>query len=263
MKKTNFSNLIKTFEDTIFNVINLKTTRFKVNKRIEFNHRKEVLEVEEAYNLDQSINTYNYELYQKVEDNKPVYLIFRFTYNSNEINENKRYKWQLGKVDGERYEVSHKVYEERVNNQLRTLPQIIEAIHMLFHFSYFEKRYEEVQLLKELTKEILDKNNQKNSKPILENEPKEIREPEKNAMKLWEKVTKKLETKVSRPSYETWIKSAKGFKFTAHNLYVNTPNEFARDWLEARYTNLISSIVYELVEEELNVVFTTNFKIPS
>lgn len=38
-------------------------------------------------------------------------------------------------------------------------------------------------------------------------------------------------------------------------LTVTAPNEFARDWLEERYSELISSILFDITGEELNVKF--------
>src|SRR5699024_6587637 len=38
-------------------------------------------------------------------------------------------------------------------------------------------------------------------------------------------------------------------------LIINVPNEFARDWLEGRYTEIISNILYELTGAELETKF--------
>lgn len=48
-----------------------------------------------------------------------------------------------------------------------------------------------------------------------------------------------METKVSKPSYETWIDKSVLIRNDDFNLTVLAPNEFAREWLENRYTPLI------------------------
>lgn len=72
---------------------------------------------------------------------------------------------------------------------------------------------------------------------------------------LWDEVLSQMEKKVSKPSYETWLKSTKASSLQGDTLTITAPNEFARDWLEGRYTHLISSVLYEVVGEELFVKF--------
>lgn len=72
---------------------------------------------------------------------------------------------------------------------------------------------------------------------------------------LWDQVLAQMEKKVSKPSYETWLKSTKASSLQGDTLTITAPNEFARDWLEGRYTHLISSVLYEVIGEELFVKF--------
>ncbi|MGE7885240.1 chromosomal replication initiator protein DnaA [Bacillus sp. NPDC094077] len=76
-----------------------------------------------------------------------------------------------------------------------------------------------------------------------------------NISDLWNSALKELEKKVSKPSYETWLKST-----TAHNLKkdvltITAPNEFARDWLESHYSELISETLYDLTGAKLAIRF--------
>ena len=50
----------------------------------------------------------------------------------------------------------------------------------------------------------------------------------------------KMEKKISKPSFETWLKSTKAYMLQGDILTVTAPNEFARDWLEERYSHLIN-----------------------
>lgn len=76
-----------------------------------------------------------------------------------------------------------------------------------------------------------------------------------NIDSLWDQVLNQMEKKVSKPSFETWLKSTKASSLQGDTLTITAPNEFARDWLEGRYTHLISSVLYEVIGEELLVKF--------
>ncbi|RWR08939.1 chromosomal replication initiator protein DnaA [Siminovitchia fortis] len=76
-----------------------------------------------------------------------------------------------------------------------------------------------------------------------------------NLSDLWEKVLEKIEKKISKPSFDTWLKSTEAYELQGDIMTIAVPNEFARDWLEGRYTDLISKILYELVGENLNIKF--------
>ncbi|WP_243298968.1 chromosomal replication initiator protein DnaA [Bacillus litorisediminis] len=77
----------------------------------------------------------------------------------------------------------------------------------------------------------------------------------KNLDDLWEKVLESVKKKISKPSYETWLKSTKAHSLKENTLDVVAPNEFARDWLEGHYSQLVSNILFELTGEKLEVKF--------
>ncbi|MCP3739955.1 chromosomal replication initiator protein DnaA [Rossellomorea sp. BNER] len=72
---------------------------------------------------------------------------------------------------------------------------------------------------------------------------------------LWNKALSNIEQKISKPSFETWLKSTKAHSIQGDTLIITAPNEFARDWLEGRYSQLISGVLYEITGEELTVKF--------
>ncbi|MGM8365471.1 chromosomal replication initiator protein DnaA [Virgibacillus sp. W0181] len=76
-----------------------------------------------------------------------------------------------------------------------------------------------------------------------------------NIEELWLEALKKVEKKISKPSFETWLKNTKASNLEGDTLIVSVPNEFAKDWLEGRYTELISDILYELTGAHLNAKF--------
>ncbi|AZB41138.1 chromosomal replication initiator protein DnaA [Bacillus sp. FJAT-42376] len=76
-----------------------------------------------------------------------------------------------------------------------------------------------------------------------------------NISDLWTKALGEIEKKISKPSYDTWLKSTKAHALQGDTLTITAPNEFARDWLESRYLHLIANIIYDLTGEELAVKF--------
>jgi chromosomal replication initiator protein len=76
-----------------------------------------------------------------------------------------------------------------------------------------------------------------------------------NIADLWNAALANIEKKISKPSYDTWLKSTKAHSLQGNLLVVTAPNEFARDWLEERYSQLIAGILYDITGEELSVKF--------
>lgn len=76
-----------------------------------------------------------------------------------------------------------------------------------------------------------------------------------NIEDLWQKALASLEKKVAKPSYETWLKSTKAHSLKKDSLIITAPNDFARDWLESRYSELIGEAIYDLIGEELEIKF--------
>lgn len=76
-----------------------------------------------------------------------------------------------------------------------------------------------------------------------------------NITDLWNKALSIIEKKISKPSFETWLKSTKAHSLKGDTFIVSVPNDFARDWLEGRYIPLISGVLYDITGEELFVKF--------
>ncbi|MDT0163888.1 chromosomal replication initiator protein DnaA [Bacillus sp. AG4(2022)] len=76
-----------------------------------------------------------------------------------------------------------------------------------------------------------------------------------NIADLWNNALANIEKKISKPSFDTWLKSTKAHSLQGDLLIITAPNEFARDWLEERYSQLISGILYDITGEELGVKF--------
>ncbi|MDQ0158389.1 chromosomal replication initiator protein DnaA [Alkalibacillus salilacus] len=79
-----------------------------------------------------------------------------------------------------------------------------------------------------------------------------------NISDLWNQTLNELEKKVSKPSFDTWLKSTEARSIEGDAIYIVAPNEFARDWLENSYAELISETVYDITGSQL----TPKFVIP-
>ncbi|WP_408955300.1 chromosomal replication initiator protein DnaA [Natroniella sp. ANB-PHB2] len=79
---------------------------------------------------------------------------------------------------------------------------------------------------------------------------------EKAPKKLWKKTLSKIETKLSKPSFETWFKSTEIITIQGNSLVIEVPNEFAKDWLETRYSNLIKETISEITNNSYTIKFT-------
>ncbi|WP_017725796.1 chromosomal replication initiator protein DnaA [Halalkalibacterium ligniniphilum] len=80
-----------------------------------------------------------------------------------------------------------------------------------------------------------------------------------NIHDLWERALKAMEKKVSKPSFETWLKATKANDIEKDTIIITAPNEFARDWLEKHYDELIS----ETIDDLTGVRLTPRFVIPA
>ncbi|GMB09758.1 chromosomal replication initiator protein DnaA [Thermolongibacillus altinsuensis] len=77
-----------------------------------------------------------------------------------------------------------------------------------------------------------------------------------NISDLWSKALGEIEKKISKPSFDTWLKSTKAHSLKGDTLIITVPNEFTKDWLESRYTTLIEQTLYDITGEELKIKFT-------
>lgn len=76
-----------------------------------------------------------------------------------------------------------------------------------------------------------------------------------NIQELWTNVLAIIKEKISKPSFDTWLKNTEAKQIVDDTVIVHVPNEFARDWLEGRYTNLISDTLFEITGAQLSVKF--------
>lgn len=80
-----------------------------------------------------------------------------------------------------------------------------------------------------------------------------------NIEELWASTLLHIREKVAKASFDMWLRNTTLDRITDDYLVVCAPNEFALDWLENRYTDLISDTFYEITGTKLK----TRFIIPN
>ncbi len=70
---------------------------------------------------------------------------------------------------------------------------------------------------------------------------------------LWERVLERLQLQLSRPTFETWIKTASATAFDGETLTVRTPNPFARNWLQKYYLQTIADVASDICDRAIEI----------
>ncbi|MGB3509145.1 MAG: chromosomal replication initiator protein DnaA [Microcoleaceae cyanobacterium] len=74
---------------------------------------------------------------------------------------------------------------------------------------------------------------------------------------LWNQVLERLQLKLSRPTFETWIKTANAEQLENNCLVICTPNPFARNWLQKYYIKTIADVVHDILGHPVEIYLTT------
>src|SRR5699024_9488161 len=64
-----------------------------------------------------------------------------------------------------------------------------------------------------------------------------------------------MQSKISKPSYDTWLSQTTVKQLNKDILSVSVPNEFTKNWLDQRYTDVIDTLLYEMTVSKLSVKF--------
>ncbi|MGB9886104.1 MAG: chromosomal replication initiator protein DnaA [Moorellales bacterium] len=79
--------------------------------------------------------------------------------------------------------------------------------------------------------------------------------PSQNVQTIWEQALALISRQVSRPSFETWIQSARPLALQGNTLYLSVPHQFARDWLQDHYATTIKNALRMVVNRQLEIQF--------
>ncbi|QMV42192.1 chromosomal replication initiator protein DnaA [Cohnella cholangitidis] len=73
---------------------------------------------------------------------------------------------------------------------------------------------------------------------------------------VWQQVLSVIQTKLSKPSFDTWFKATKASFLNDNVVVVTAPTTFAVEWLETRYTKLVSSTLSDYIGRTVDVKFS-------
>jgi len=73
---------------------------------------------------------------------------------------------------------------------------------------------------------------------------------------MWDATLKIIKEKISKPSFETWLKDTTAVELDQNTFIIGVPNDFIKEWLENHYVVLITEALYELTGAELTIKFT-------
>ncbi len=75
---------------------------------------------------------------------------------------------------------------------------------------------------------------------------------------LWRQVLARLQLELSRPTFETWIKTANAERLENNCLFIRTPNPFARNWLQKYYIDTIANVVCDIAGYKIEIYITSD-----
>ncbi|TGA98650.1 chromosomal replication initiator protein DnaA [Sporolactobacillus shoreae] len=76
-----------------------------------------------------------------------------------------------------------------------------------------------------------------------------------NLQEMWDQALTIIKKKLSKPSFETWLKETEALSISGQTVIISVPNEFSRDWLEEHYSRLISDILFDITGVRYNAQF--------
>lgn len=79
---------------------------------------------------------------------------------------------------------------------------------------------------------------------------------------LWDKTLDILRDELSQTSFDTWLKSTYLESFIEDQITIAVPTEYAQEWLESRYYNLIQDTLELILNRRVNISFVIPEKEP-
>ena len=80
---------------------------------------------------------------------------------------------------------------------------------------------------------------------------------EQELLEIWQATLDKIAEKMSKPSFETWLKTTKPVSLNENTLVISVPNDFTKDWLQGRYASMITETLQSVANKEYKVHFIT------
>jgi chromosomal replication initiator protein len=79
-----------------------------------------------------------------------------------------------------------------------------------------------------------------------------------DVQQIWSDTLDVVRTELNTPTFKTWFEHTMPLGVIDETLVISVHNDFARDWLESRYSGLLRSALSQVAGTPLNVTFTVN-----
>ena len=76
-----------------------------------------------------------------------------------------------------------------------------------------------------------------------------------NAKQVWQAALGELQLKVPGPSYQTWLRNTSIAEWKESMVAIAVPSNFAKEWLEKRFSKLIADTLNNIVGHPVEVRF--------
>jgi chromosomal replication initiator protein len=95
------------------------------------------------------------------------------------------------------------------------------------------------------------------------NAPSRGQEATLRPAELWQAALAELQRQVTRPTYDTWLKSSQGLELEGETLVVAVPTPYARDWLEQRLRPAVEQALAAAAGQRLGCRFVVRSAAPA
>lgn len=72
---------------------------------------------------------------------------------------------------------------------------------------------------------------------------------------VWDEVLEIMATELAQRSFDAWLKNSRPVRLEGNMLYIEFPNEFTKDWVEARYVNPLQKTLRQVVNRDWDIKF--------
>ncbi|MBS4022087.1 MAG: chromosomal replication initiator protein DnaA [Dethiobacter sp.] len=80
---------------------------------------------------------------------------------------------------------------------------------------------------------------------------------EQELQEIWQATLSEVEKQLSKPSFETWLKTTRPLSLTDSTLIISVPNDFTKDWLVTRYAGMLKKALQDVCNSDYDIHFVT------
>ncbi|PTQ53399.1 MAG: Chromosomal replication initiator protein DnaA [Brockia lithotrophica] len=77
------------------------------------------------------------------------------------------------------------------------------------------------------------------------------------AQELWDLVLGRLQSRLPKPSFDTWFRDTRALRLSENTLVVEAPNPFIKDWLEEHYQTALETLLSDIGGKPLRLRLVT------